>query len=97
MVPHSCCQGAQTLATEVAGFLPPRQHPPIGWLARIALQRPTDPGIAERILCPTDRQAISTLGGLTDESLVPRVFYQTPGGLAQQLSLFEESAEYDLD
>jgi very-short-patch-repair endonuclease len=42
-------------------------------------------------------RTISTLGGLTDEGLVPRVFYQTPGGLAQQLSLFEESAQYDLD
>jgi len=46
---------------------------------------------------PQIAQTINTMGGLTDEGLVPRAFYQTPTGLAQQLSLFEESAEYDLD
>ena len=46
---------------------------------------------------PRIAETINTLGGLTDEGLVPRVFYQRPEGLAQQLSLFEESAEYDLD
>lgn len=46
---------------------------------------------------PQITQTINTMGGLTDEGLVPRAFYQTPTGLAQQLSLFEENAEYDLD
>jgi very-short-patch-repair endonuclease len=46
---------------------------------------------------PQITQTINTMGGLTDEGLVPRAFYQTPTGLAQQLSLFEESTEYDLD
>jgi len=46
---------------------------------------------------PQIAETINTLGGLTDEGLVPRVFHQMPEGLAQQLSLFEESAEYDLD
>jgi len=40
---------------------------------------------------------INTLGGLADESLVPRTFYNTLEGMAQQLSLFEASTEYDLD
>ena len=46
---------------------------------------------------PQIAETINTLGGLTDEGLVPRVFYRRPEGLAQQLSLFEESTEYDLD
>jgi len=42
-------------------------------------------------------QAITNLGGLDDEGLVSRKFYTVPDGTAQQLALFEESAEYDLD
>ena len=46
---------------------------------------------------PQIAETINTLGGLIDEGLVPRIFYQRPEGLAQQLSLFEENIEYDLD
>jgi very-short-patch-repair endonuclease len=46
---------------------------------------------------PEIAKTINSLGGLVDEGLVPRVFHQGPEGLAQQLSLFEESTEYDLD
>jgi len=44
---------------------------------------------------PQIAATINTLGGLTDEGLVPRVFCRTPEGLAQQFTLFEESTEYD--
>jgi hypothetical protein len=37
------------------------------------------------------------LGGLRDDGLVPRIFYPTSEGVAQQLTLFEEPAVYDLD
>jgi very-short-patch-repair endonuclease len=46
---------------------------------------------------PPIAETINILGGLADEGFVPRVFYQRPEGLAQQLSLFEEGTEYDLD
>jgi very-short-patch-repair endonuclease len=46
---------------------------------------------------PQIAETINTLGGLIGEGLVPRVFHQRPEGLVQQLSLFEESEEYDLD
>jgi very-short-patch-repair endonuclease len=46
---------------------------------------------------PRIAKTINSLGGLADESLVPRVFHQASEGMAQQLSLFEESAEYDLE
>lgn len=46
---------------------------------------------------PQITDTISALGGLVDEGLVPRVFYKSEEGLAQQLSLFDESTEYDLD
>jgi len=42
-------------------------------------------------------QTINFLGGLTEEGVAPRVFYQSPDGLRQQLSMFEEGADYDLD
>ncbi len=42
-------------------------------------------------------ETINRLGGLTSDGLVPRVFYPKNGGNPQQLSLFEEQAEYDLD
>lgn len=40
-------------------------------------------------------EMINRLGGLTDEGMVPRVFY--PQSQAQQLSLFEESPDYDAE
>jgi very-short-patch-repair endonuclease len=39
---------------------------------------------------------INNLGGLSSDGLVPRKFYPEAGG-AQQLSLFEEQAEYDVN
>jgi very-short-patch-repair endonuclease len=46
---------------------------------------------------PEITEMITTLGGLSDEGLVPRVFYQTSEGVEQQLSLFEADINYDLD
>lgn len=46
---------------------------------------------------PKITEMINSLGGLSDEGLVSRVFHQTPDGLAQQLALFEEPVGYDLD
>jgi very-short-patch-repair endonuclease len=40
---------------------------------------------------------INTLGGLQEETLTPRLFYELPEGHAQQLALFEDSPPYDLD
>lgn len=40
---------------------------------------------------------IRTLGGLQEETLAPRLFYELPEGPAQQLALFEEGPSYDLD
>jgi very-short-patch-repair endonuclease len=42
-------------------------------------------------------RTIRTLGGLQEETLAPRLFYELPEGHAQQLSLFEEGPSYDLD
>ena len=42
-------------------------------------------------------KTIKTLGGLQEETLAPRLFYELPEGHAQQLSLFEEGPNYDLD
>jgi hypothetical protein len=39
----------------------------------------------------------NTLGGLSDEGLVSRTFYTTFQGTAQQLTLFESGAEYNLE
>jgi very-short-patch-repair endonuclease len=36
------------------------------------------------------QKMINKLGGLSEEGLVPRIFYDTPGGMVQQLSLFEK-------
>lgn len=41
--------------------------------------------------------AVTGLGGLSSEGLAPRVFYDVPGGVVEQLALFEEGGEYDLD
>jgi len=38
------------------------------------------------------QETINSLGGLTDEGMVPRIFY--PQNNAQQMSLFEEAGEY---
>ncbi|MBL7202417.1 MAG: DUF559 domain-containing protein [Anaerolineae bacterium] len=46
---------------------------------------------------PKIADTINTLGGLNDEGLVSRVFYQVPDGMAQQLTLFEDQPDYDLD
>jgi hypothetical protein len=46
---------------------------------------------------PQIARTVNTLGGLAEEGLQPRVFYQGPEGMAQQLSLFEGGTEYDLD
>jgi very-short-patch-repair endonuclease len=42
-------------------------------------------------------ETIDRLGGLTGEGMVSRRFYATVDGVAQQLTLFEEGAEYDPD
>jgi very-short-patch-repair endonuclease len=39
-------------------------------------------------------KTITTLGGLSDEGIVPRVFYPFDPGAPQQLSLFEQSGAY---
>ncbi len=46
---------------------------------------------------PKILETIDQLGGLSGEGMVPRRFYPTPGGAAQQLALFEDGIEYDLD
>lgn len=40
---------------------------------------------------------IKTLGGVQEETLAPRLFYELPEGPAQQLALFEDGPSYDLD
>jgi very-short-patch-repair endonuclease len=39
-------------------------------------------------------ETVNKLKGIFDEGLVPRIFYQSSQGLAQQLSLFETASEY---
>lgn len=46
---------------------------------------------------PKITKMIKNLGGLSEEGLVPRGFFTTPDGTAQQLTLFEADVEYDLD
>jgi len=46
---------------------------------------------------PKITKMIKNLRGLSDEGLVPRQFFATPDGTAQQLTLFEADVEYDLD
>jgi hypothetical protein len=46
---------------------------------------------------PKIAEMINRLDGLSDKGLVPRAFYSTPEGQAQQLTLFEESPDYDRD
>lgn len=43
------------------------------------------------------RETINVLGGLSDDGLVPRVFYQQGNQSVQQLSMFEQKASYNLD
>jgi len=42
-------------------------------------------------------ELIGRLGGLKEETVVPRVFYELPDGSAQQLALFEKESSYELD
>ena len=49
----------------------------------------------ETYCLPEIQQTINNQGGLSDESLVPRIFYPRTG--ATQLSLFEEAAPYTVD
>lgn len=42
-------------------------------------------------------ELIKRLGGLQEETLAPRVFYELPEGPAQQLALFEDRPSYDFD
>jgi hypothetical protein len=44
---------------------------------------------------PEIQKTINNQGGLSDEGLVPRIFYPKTG--ATQLSLFEEAAPYRVD
>jgi very-short-patch-repair endonuclease len=46
---------------------------------------------------PDVLKTVDTLGGLSDEGLVPRIFYTTLEGTAQQLALFEQKGEYKVD
>ena len=41
------------------------------------------------------QETINRLSGLSDEGLVPRVFFTYAGGTAQQLSLFEAAGDYE--
>ena len=52
---------------------------------------------AAQYCMPRITRMISKLGGLKDEGLVPRAFYDSPDGVAQQLTMFEDEVEYDLD
>ena len=45
--------------------------------------------------CGKIQETINRLGGLSDEGLVPRVFFTYGGGTAQQLSLFEAAGDYE--
>lgn len=42
-------------------------------------------------------ELINRLGGLQEETVAPRVFYELPDGSAQQLPLLEDQSPYDLD
>ena len=42
-------------------------------------------------------QILSTLGGVSDDRLIPRRFLTTPDGTAQQLTLFEDAPDYWVD
>ena len=46
---------------------------------------------------PKITDMINRLDGLIDDGLVPRRFYNLPEGSGQQLGLFEDGTEYDLD
>jgi very-short-patch-repair endonuclease len=46
---------------------------------------------------PRIQDTITTLGGLTDDGLVPRKFIEKNGESGQQLTLFEEKATYTSD
>lgn len=46
---------------------------------------------------PQIKATINRLGGLSDEGLVPRVFYDLPDSSATQLSLFDETVDSESD
>ena len=46
---------------------------------------------------PKITEMVNKLGSPSNEGLVPRVFYPTPEGVAQQLTMFEEEQNYDPD
>lgn len=46
---------------------------------------------------PRILETVNTLDGMSDEGLVPRIFYPSSKGIAQQLTLFESGAEYNLE
>ena len=50
-------------------------------------------GLADYCL-PRIQGTINTLGGLTEDGMVPRKFFEKGGVSGQQLSLFDESGEY---
>jgi hypothetical protein len=49
----------------------------------------------ETYCLPEVQETINNQGGLSDEGLMPRIFYQKTG--ATQLSLFEEKGAYTVD
>ena len=46
---------------------------------------------------PKIEATINRLGGLDENSLAPRKFYELPEGSAQQLAFFEQESDYELD
>lgn len=46
---------------------------------------------------PNITGTINRLGGLSDEGLIPRIFFSEPTGTGQQLSLFEEQEPYEIE
>jgi very-short-patch-repair endonuclease len=46
---------------------------------------------------PRVTELVNKLGGPSDEGLVPRQFFNLPEGPAQQLTLFEEAGDYEID
>ncbi|MCA9233513.1 MAG: DUF559 domain-containing protein [Planctomycetales bacterium] len=52
---------------------------------------------AEDYCVPKVLETINRLGGLKEDTIVPRKFYVLQDGTAQQLALFESGADYDLD
>ena len=96
-VGHSHKLGKNPLLSDLdsGGGLPAPERPRVSWLARLAFQHQGDQGEDGTLLHPGNSEAINQLGGLSDEGLVPRVFYPKSG--ATQLSLFEAKVGYSID